>query len=143
MHHVIPFLEQCLSSCGWSVIWPQGNWLLQTSPTKAPLLPATPLVILYIQTLCQTNSVTAILKCCQVCKVLHAVEQEKGFTLVVDCFNSEFLCLIVPLLRHRNTWEFLKQLALLNEAHYVVIGFRGAEREEKSKMENEEIGRGA
>lgn len=50
---------------------------------------------------------------------------------------------IVPLLRHRNTWEFLKQLALLNEAHYVVIGFRGAEREEKSKMENEEIGRGA
>lgn len=62
---------------------------------------------------------------------MHAVEQEKGFTLIVDS------------LRHTNTWEFLKQLALLNEAHYVVIGFRGAEKEEKSKMENEEIGRGA
>lgn len=61
---------------------------------------------------------------------MHAVDQEKGFILIADCFNS---------LRHRNTWEFLKQLALLNEAHYVVIGFRGAEREEKSEMENEEI----
>lgn len=71
---------------------------------------------------------TAILKC-----LVHAVEQKKAFTLIIDCFNS---------LRHGNTWEFLKQLALLNEAHYVVIGFRGPEREEKSKMEKEEIGRG-
>lgn len=34
-----------------------------------------------------------------------------------------------------NTWEFLKQLALLNEAHYVVRGFRGEEKEEKGTME--------